>query len=146
MTNNLILIIFITISYAGYNLFIKLSGSQNLNNSNSIAATLFLQLFALSVTLIFSLYLYSKGEKIFVLPSKSYIYAIFAGISIGFAEIGYFYIFNESNPSGASKANTAIPTYRESSSMGIGIWKSIDGGNSWTLNSSTSEFKYITDI
>ena len=109
MTNNLILIIFITISYAGYNLFIKLSGSQNLNNSNSIAATLFLQLFALSVTLIFSLYLYSKGEKIFVLPSKSYIYAIFAGISIGFAEIGYFYIFNESNPSGASKANTSIP-------------------------------------
>ena len=33
MTNNLILLIFITISYAGYNLFIKLSGSQNLNNS-----------------------------------------------------------------------------------------------------------------
>ena len=109
MTNNLILIIFITISYAGYNLFIKLSGSQNLNNSNSIAATLFLQLFALSLTLIFSLYLYSKGEKIFVLPSKSYLYAIFAGVSIGLAEIGYFYLFNESNPKGASNANSVIP-------------------------------------
>jgi len=59
--------------------------------------------------LIFSVYLFSKGERIFVLPSKVYIYAIFAGISIGFAEIGYFYLFNASNPNGASNANTAIP-------------------------------------
>ena len=52
---------------------------------------------------------FSIGERIFVLPSKVYIYAIFAGISIGFAEIGYFYLFNASNPNGASNANTAIP-------------------------------------
>ena len=109
MINNLIILVIVTISYAGYNLFIKLASSQNLNNSNSIAATLCLQLFALFVTILFSFYLFSKGEKIFVLPSKSYLYAIFAGISIGLAEIGYFYLFNESNPKGASNANTVIP-------------------------------------
>ena len=109
MINNLIILVIVTISYAGYNLFIKLASSQNLNNSNSIAATLSLQLFALFVTILFSFYLFSKGEKIFVLPSKSYLYAIFAGISIGLAEIGYFYLFNESNPKGASNANTVIP-------------------------------------
>ena len=109
MINNLIILVIVTISYAGYNLFIKLASSQNLNNSNSIAATLCLQLFALFVTILFSFYLFSKGEKIFVLPSKSYLYAIFAGISIGLAGIGYFYLFNESNPKGASNANSVIP-------------------------------------
>ena len=109
MFNNLFVILLVTLSYAGYNIFIKLSSSQNINNTNNIAATLFLQFFALIVTSVFSIYLYSKGEKIFVLTSKAYLYAMIAGISIGIAEIGYFYIFNESNPSGASKANTAIP-------------------------------------
>ena len=47
---------------------------------------------------------------------------------------------------GTGEANTAITTYRESSSKGIGIWKTIDGGENWTLLSSTSEFDYITDI
>ena len=109
MINNLLLLVIVTLSYAGYNLFIKLSSSQNINNTNSIAATLSLQVFALVVTSIFSVYLFSKGERIFVLPSKSYLYAIFGGISIGFAEIGYFYLFNAANPNGPLNANTAIP-------------------------------------
>ena len=91
MFNNLFVILLVTLSYAGYNIFIKLSSSQNINNTNNIAATLFLQLFALLVTSFFSIYLYSKGEKIFVLSSKAYLYAIIAGISIGIAEIGYFF-------------------------------------------------------
>ena len=95
--------------HAGYNIFIKLSSSQNINNTNNIAATLFLQLFALIVTSVFSIYLYSKGEKIFVLSSKAYLYAIIAGISIGIAEIGYFVMFNPTNPNGAVNANVAIP-------------------------------------
>ena len=109
MINNLLLLVIVTVSYAGYNLFIKLSSSQNINNTNSIAATLSLQVFALVVTSIFSVYLFSKGERIFVLPSKSYLFAILAGISIGLAEIGYFYLFNASNTDGALNANTAIP-------------------------------------
>ena len=109
MINNLLLLVIVNLSYAGYNFFIKLAGSHNINNTNGIAATLCLQIFALIVTSVFSVYLFSKGEKIFVLPSKAYLYAIFGGISIGFAEIGYFYLFNASNPNGALNANTAIP-------------------------------------
>ena len=97
MLNNLFVILIVTLSYAGYNIFVKLSSSQNINNTNNIAATLFLQLFALLVTSFFSIYLYSKGEKIFVLTSKAYLYAMIAGISIGIAEIGYFFLFNPTN-------------------------------------------------
>lgn len=109
MINNSYLLITVTLAYAGYNLFIKLSGAQNINNNNGIAATLCLQIFALIVTSVFSIYLSSLGENIFVLPSKTYLYAVFGGISIGIAEIGYFYLFNASNTDGALNANTAIP-------------------------------------
>ena len=44
------------------------------------------------------------------------------------------------------EANTALITYRESSSRGIGIWKSVDAGESWELLPSTSGFEYVTDI
>ena len=44
------------------------------------------------------------------------------------------------------EANTALITYRESSSRGIGIWRSLEGGDSWELLASTSEFEYVTDI
>ena len=107
--NNSYLLITVTLAYAGYNLFIKLAGAQNINNNTGIAATLCLQIFALIVTSVFSIYLSSLGEKIFVLPSKTYLYAVFGGISIGIAEIGYFYLFNASNTDGALNANTAIP-------------------------------------
>ena len=107
--NNSYLLITVTLAYAGYNLFIKLAGAQNINNNNGIAATLCLQIFALIVTSLFSIYLSSLGENIFVLPSKTYLYAVFGGISIGIAEIGYFYLFNASNTDGALNANTAIP-------------------------------------
>ena len=109
MINNSYLLITVTLAYAGYNLFIKLAGAQNINNNNGIAATLCLQIFALIVTSVFSIYLSSLGENIFVLPSKTYLYAVFGGISIGIAEIGYFYLFNASNTEGALNANTAIP-------------------------------------
>ena len=107
--NNSYLLLTVTLAYAGYNLFIKLAGAQNINNNNGIAATLCLQIFALIVTSVFSIYLSSLGENIFVLPSKTYLYAVFGGISIGIAEIGYFYLFNASNTDGALNANTAIP-------------------------------------
>ena len=44
------------------------------------------------------------------------------------------------------EANTAIITYRESSSRGVGLWKSVDAGNSWELLPSTQDFEYITDV
>ncbi|MEM7298575.1 MAG: hypothetical protein AAF391_09960, partial [Bacteroidota bacterium] len=47
---------------------------------------------------------------------------------------------------GTGESYTSVHIYRESSSSGAGIYKSSDGGNSWSLLSSTSEFDYINDI
>ncbi len=47
---------------------------------------------------------------------------------------------------GTGEAPTAIYTYRESSGVGVGIWKTTDGGDTWELLSSTEDFKYITDL
>ncbi len=47
---------------------------------------------------------------------------------------------------GTGEAQTARIIYRESSGLGAGIFKTEDGGESWTLLESTSGFKYITDI
>ncbi len=47
---------------------------------------------------------------------------------------------------GTGEAQTAFTTYRESTGLGVGIWKSTDGGDTWDLLPSTEEYKYITDI
>ncbi len=47
---------------------------------------------------------------------------------------------------GTGEAETAVVTYRESSGRGVGIYTSNDGGDTWSLLSSTSGFEYITDI
>jgi hypothetical protein len=47
---------------------------------------------------------------------------------------------------GTGESFTSVNIYRESSSAGVGIYKSTDGGNSWELLSSTSEFDYVNDI
>ena len=59
-------------------------------------------------------------------------------------------IHDPSNPEifyiATGEANTALLTYRESSSRGIGIWKSTDAGETWELLPSTIDFEYVTDI
>ncbi len=47
---------------------------------------------------------------------------------------------------GTGEYQTARVIYRESSSVGIGIWKSMDGGESWEIIPSTESFKYISDL
>jgi len=47
---------------------------------------------------------------------------------------------------GTGEYQTARVIYRESSYVGIGIWKSMDGGVSWELIPSTEDFKYISDL
>jgi photosystem II stability/assembly factor-like uncharacterized protein len=47
---------------------------------------------------------------------------------------------------GTGEAQTARFIYRESSGLGTGIFRSTDGGETWELMSSTTGFKYITDI
>lgn len=47
---------------------------------------------------------------------------------------------------GTGEVQTAFTTYRESSGVGVGIYKSANGGDFWQLLPSTEDFKYITDI
>jgi hypothetical protein len=47
---------------------------------------------------------------------------------------------------GTGEAQTARTIYRESSGVGVGIFKSADAGDTWELLASTEEFDYITDI
>jgi hypothetical protein len=58
--------------------------------------------------------------------------------------------YDPNNPSvfyiGTGEGETAVLTYRESSGLGDGIWKSTDGGTTWNLLSSTTGFAYIPRI
>jgi len=47
---------------------------------------------------------------------------------------------------GTGEAETALQTYRESSGLGTGIWKSVDGGQTWNQLPSTQAFCYIQKI
>lgn len=47
---------------------------------------------------------------------------------------------------GTGEPETALITYRESSGVGQGIWRSEDGGQTWAQIPSTANFVYITDI
>nr|NQU91338.1 hypothetical protein [Bacteroidota bacterium] len=47
---------------------------------------------------------------------------------------------------GTGECQTARFIYRESSGVGIGIWKSSDDGETWEIIPSTEDFKYISDL
>lgn len=47
---------------------------------------------------------------------------------------------------GTGEPETALITYRESSGLGQGIWRSTDGGMTWAQLPSTADFVYVTDI
>lgn len=47
---------------------------------------------------------------------------------------------------GTGEPETALITYRESSGLGQGIWRSTDGGTTWAQIPSTAGFAYVTDI
>ncbi len=47
---------------------------------------------------------------------------------------------------GTGEPETAVTIYRESSTRGVGIWKTSDAGETWELLPSTTDFPYISDI
>jgi len=104
------LLIAVTILYAGYNLFIKISGGLVPSTATTtVAATICLQLAALSTSVLFLSVLILRGGHVFALSTGSYLWAVIAGLCIGGAEIGYLYLFGGVGISKPMPASIAIP-------------------------------------
>ncbi|MCP4386625.1 MAG: hypothetical protein GY798_35330 [Hyphomicrobiales bacterium] len=106
-----LLLLLATVLYAGYNLFIKVSGDHIPASATTIvSATLVLQLAALFTSATFAGILTMRGMDILGLPPRAYLWAALAGICIGAAEITYLYLFGGLG-TGAVKlsANIVIP-------------------------------------
>ena len=105
-----LLLAIVTFLYAGYNIFVKLSGGHvPVSATTSVLATICLQLAALVVSLAFLGVLTFRGGHVFSLSPAAYSWAIVAGLCIGAAEIGYFYLFGGIGGSEPMRANVAIP-------------------------------------
>ena len=108
--NAWMLLLLITLFYAGYNLFVKVSGDHAAGTvTTTILATISLQTAALVVSLMFAAYLFMRGGQTFALPLASYKWAVLSGVCIGIAEIGYFYLFSGTGLRQTIPASTAIP-------------------------------------
>lgn len=104
------LLLSVTVLYAGYNLLVKVSGNHVLSTATTtVMATICLQLAALLVSVIFLGLLAIKGGHSFQLGSATYLWAGLAGLCIGLAEIGYFYLFGNLSGDKPMDASTAIP-------------------------------------
>ena len=110
MYASLILLFVITVLYAGYNLFIKVSSSVvPVAATSTILATITLQVAALAISSVFAIGLLLRGNQILTLSVSAYTWAAVAGLCIGAAEIGYFYLFRGVFNSEPMSANIAIP-------------------------------------
>ena len=106
-----ILLAAVTVLYAGYNLFIKLSGGYvPAESTTTILATICIQLAALLTSATFLSLQLVKGGQVFTLSAGSYFWAAVAGFCIGGAEIGYLYLFGGIGLSKPMEASVAIPT------------------------------------
>lgn len=100
----------VTILYAGYNLFIKLSGGHiPATATTTVAATITLQIAALATSMAFAGFMAMRGSQTFALSTSAYVWAAIAGICIGGAEIGYLYLFGGVGLSKPMAASIAIP-------------------------------------
>ena len=110
MAATFILLLTVTALYTGYNLLIKVSsGYVPLETTTTILATITLQVAALGVSCIFALALLVRGGEEFSLSVPAFFWAAAAGLCIGAAEIGYFYLFRGTMDDAPVSANFAIP-------------------------------------
>lgn len=101
----------VTVLYAGYNLFLKLSGGHVPSGATTtILATMCIQVAALSTSIVFLAVLAARGGQVFSLSQGSYVWAAVAGFCIGGAEIGYLYLFGGVGGMKSMDASIAIPT------------------------------------
>ena len=108
---SLFLLFGITILYAGYNLFVKVSsGHVPAAATTPILATISLQVAALAVSAAFASGLVMRGGSVLAISPPAFVWAVAAGLCIGAAEIGYFYLFRGTAGSEPMPANVAIPS------------------------------------
>ena len=107
----LILLALVTLLYAGYNLFVKVSSDHVPDGvTSTVLATICLQFSALLLSTIFAVYLLRQGNQELQLNTPTYGWAVAAGLCIGAAEIGYFYLFGTFVYAKSIPANIVIPT------------------------------------
>jgi drug/metabolite transporter (DMT)-like permease len=105
------LLVTVTMLYAGYNVLIKVSGTYvPATATTTILATISLQLATLVASMLFLGFLVFRGGQTFSLTAGSYVWAALAGLCIGSAEIGYFYLFAGVGGAEPMAATVAIPT------------------------------------
>ena len=110
MWTGILLLTAITALYAGYNLLVKVSSDYVPESATStVLATICLQLAALAASCTFALVLLARGGHVLTLSTSAYAWAVGAGLCIGLAEIGYFYLFRGVGGSGPVAASVAVP-------------------------------------
>lgn len=110
--NTPLLLLTVTLLYAGYNLLIKVSGTHVPDEATStVLAVICLQLAALTTSTTFAIsLLVLRGGQHLQLSTASYLWAAAAGLCIGGAEIAYFYLFAGIGAAKPMAASVAIPT------------------------------------
>ena len=110
MWTGILLLSAITVLYAGYNLLVKVSSNHVPESvTSTVLATVCLQLAALAASGTFALVLLARGGHVLKLSPAAYAWAAGAGLCIGLAEIGYFYLFRGVGGSGPVAASVAVP-------------------------------------
>lgn len=105
------LLALVTLAYAGYNLLIKASGGHAPSGaSTTILATLTLQAGAVLASTTFLAVLLIQGGHSFRLTTPAYLWAFGAGLCIGIAEVGYFYLFGNVGGIRPLPASVVVPT------------------------------------
>ncbi len=105
------LLTLVTLAYAGYNLLIKVSGGHAAEGATTtIVATLCLQAGAVLASTSFFAFLLVQGGHSFRLTTPAYAWAFAAGLCIGMAEVGYFYLFGGVAGIRPMAASVVVPT------------------------------------
>lgn len=104
------LLAFVTLAYAGYNVFIKLaSGHVPEGTTSTVLATMTMQATTIVSSLVFFGALKLQGSQVFALSPRAFLWAVVAGVCIGTAEIAYYYLFSGIGQSRIIEANVAVP-------------------------------------
>ena len=107
---SLVVLLGVTALYAGYNLLVKVSsGYVPAAATTPILATMSLQAAALAVSVAFAAGIALQGGHVLAVSRAAVVWAVAAGLCIGAAEIGYFYLFRGVGGGEPMAANVAIP-------------------------------------